>query len=134
MEVCCWRGKVGLEARMRTEIEDFLFREEAAYWVVRFALAERRLSITVVASDNRGGTFGPMVQAEFEDVRITGIDCGYADEFDLPWDIIGFDCARVSGERWEFCMHTDAGEWVFEAGWPRLLEDGSGRGAAAGTA
>ena len=40
------------------------------------------------------------------------------DDFELPWDLIGFDCYALFAGRWRFVLNCGVIEWCFESTWP----------------
>lgn len=118
--------------RMLTPIEQFLFGADRAHAVVDFALHASTLKLAL-APLGKGSQ--PTVTAEFRNVRIKSHDVSYcdADDLQLPWGIIGFDCRQMEHGTWNFVLHTDGGEYCFEASWPtvsrviyvRLLNEGT---------
>jgi hypothetical protein len=117
---------------MTTAIEDFLYRRNWAHLVLEFDLCWKRIVLKLVeqpSPEDQGNqawaTMKPDLVVEFKDATITGVDVSYCDveDFSLPWDFIGFDCKKIAGNRWEFVMHTDGGEYCFEAQWPLIADD-----------
>ena len=104
-----------------TPIEQALFRNGAAHWITAFELAGEALEITLHPC-NRAEL---QTRARFGGVKILSIDDSYADaDAGLPWDIIGFDCEPLGGNRWRYCLHTDAVEYCFEGSWPAVERTG----------
>ncbi|AMV16341.1 hypothetical protein [Planctomyces sp. SH-PL14] len=104
---------------MRTEIESFLFGAGKEHALVEICFSEKRLALAVAPWER----INDRVNVSFSQARITCVDT-YADNTDdlnLPWDIIAFDCRPLSHEAWEFVLHCDAIEWVFEAHWPERI-------------
>ena len=100
-----------------TPIEQALFSNSAAHWVADFELTGKTIALVLYPYDR------PEIQtrARFESVEVLSIDDSYADrDAGLPWDIIGFDSEPLAANRWRFCLHTDAIEYCFEAGWPAI--------------
>jgi hypothetical protein len=100
-----------------TPIEQALFLDNSAHWVSAFDLSPEVLVLTLHPSQR------PEVsaQARFNRPRILSADDSYAgEERNLPWDIIGFDSEQLSDGRWQFCLHTDCIEYIFESPWPEI--------------
>ncbi len=104
-----------------TPIEQALFRNGTAHCVADFKLADDVIAIVLHPCER------PEVQthARFEGVKVLSVDDSYADaDAGLPWDIIGFDSEPLAGNKWRYCLHTDAIEYCFEAGWPAVERAG----------
>lgn len=105
---------------MLTEIESLLFRQRnETHAVVKIGQSEKRLVMSVAPWEQLGSA----VTARFLDARITSVDV-YADDpedLNLPWDIIGFDCHRLTDKRWRFVLHGGGIEYCWESQWPELV-------------
>lgn len=102
-----------------TPIEQALFRDGSAHCVSSFDLSQNALVLVI----HPWLQANVATQARFEKPHIVSIDASYADEnSELPWDIIGFDSAQLSGEYWRFCLHTDSVEYAFESTWPQITK------------
>lgn len=100
-----------------TPIEQALFRNDAAHCVMAFEHAGDVIAVVLHPWEQ------PKLAslARFEGVRMLSVDDSYADgDGTLPWDIIGFDSEPLDGNRWRYCLHTDAIEYCFEADWPAV--------------
>jgi hypothetical protein len=108
-------------AQTMTTIEQALFRNGSAHCVAVFELAGEAIAVVLHPWEQ------PELQtrARFEGVKVLSVDDSHADAgAGLPWDIIGFDSEALVGNRWRFCLHTDAIEYCFEAGWPAVERPG----------
>jgi hypothetical protein len=104
-----------------TPVERALFRDESAHCVAAFAMGGGVIALTLHPWER------PELQsrARFEHVRVLSVDDSYADTDTLPpWDIIGFDSEPLTADRWRYCLHTNAVEFCFEAGWPAVERAG----------
>jgi hypothetical protein len=104
-----------------TPIEQALFRNGVAHGVASFELADEAIAVVLHPWER------PELQtrARFEGVKVLSVDDSYADaDAGLPWDIIGFDSEPLAANRWRYCLHTDAIEYCFEAGWPAVERAG----------
>ena len=104
---------------MLTAIEKFLFQRNTAHALLEITFSENGLAITVAPWKEPA----PNVSAKFCNVRITSIEVidDNPEDLNLPWDIIGFDCYELSGDRWRFVLHCIGIEYGFEALWPRIV-------------
>jgi hypothetical protein len=104
-----------------TPIEQALFRNNSAHCVMAFEHAGD--VIAVVLHPWKQPELASL--ARFECVKILSVDDSYADgDGELPWNVIGFDSKPLAGNRWRYCLHTDAIEYCFEAGWPEIRQSG----------
>ncbi|MGI2905988.1 hypothetical protein [Tolypothrix sp. VBCCA 56010] len=106
---------------MLTKIEEFMFQgRNFTHAVVEFALTQDKLLLTIAPWCDLNSTFS----AEFYDYKITSLSVDpNPDEhtdLNLPWDIIGFDSYELESNRWEFVLHCDDIEYVFESSFPTL--------------
>lgn len=100
-----------------TAIEEALFVNGSAHWVSSFDLTLEALVLTLHPCNCPD----MVTQARFEKPCIISTDDTYADDdSNLPWDIIGFDSKPLADGLWDFCLHTDAIEYVFESAWPQI--------------
>jgi hypothetical protein len=103
---------------MATPIESFLFAELGVHAVIEFTQSEHSIRLRVAPWES----VESWREAIFGQAKITSIDV-YADDpegLNMPWDIIGFDCNNLDGERWGFVLHCDGIEYGFESEWPKL--------------
>ena len=101
-----------------TPIEKALFIDETVHWICSFDLTPEAMEISLHPCDRPE----LVCHAKFIKPKIVSIDRSYADEDDggLPWDILGFESQPLRGDLWEFCLHTDPIEYVFESAWPEI--------------
>jgi len=106
---------------MLTKIEEFMFQgDNFTHAVVEFALTQHKLLLTVAP----WGDLNSTLSAEFSDYKITSLSVDpNPDEhnWNLPWDIIGFDSYELQSNRWEFVLHCDCIEYAFESNFPILI-------------
>lgn len=112
-----------------TEIEKLVFRDGSAHAVVGMNLSAGRLVLEVAPWHQ----LQAKTTAAFPEAKITSLDA-YADDADdlnMPWDIIGFDCYPGSHTRWRFVLHCAGLEYSFESQWPRIVNGDSPQAAKA---
>ena len=109
-------------AESMTAIEQALYSNGTAHWVVAFELRDNTVTVTSHPCDRPE----LLTLLTFDQAMMLSIDDSYADDGDqsFPWDIIGFDSEPVSSERWRYCLHTDKIEYCFEAEWPAVRRAG----------
>ena len=102
-----------------TPIEKALFFDETAHWICSFDLTPEAMVIFLCPCRRP-----ELVRcARFPDIKMMSIDRSYVDEANndkFPWDILSFDSRRLEDGLWEFCLHTDHGEYVFRSAWPEF--------------
>ena len=103
---------------MTTPIEAFLFVGQGVHTVIEYTQSEHSVLLRIAPRES----VEAWKVATFEKATIKSIDV-YADDpegLNMPWDIIGFDCNNLVGERWGFVLHCDGIEYCFESEWPSL--------------
>ena len=104
---------------MPSKIESVLFGQGGTHAVVEISLSEKRLALAVAP----WAELDARLNVTFSQVRITSIEvyADNADDLNLPWDIIGFDCRPLPDGLWEFVLHCAGIEYGYEAHWPELI-------------
>ena len=113
---------------LATEIEKLLYGNLGVHGVTDFAISPGVIRLSVVP------WVGLQVRtiAIFREVRVLSIEAYAVDSGDLdpPWDVIGFDCDNLGGDRWRFVLHCDSIEWCFVSAWPVVEHQDAEPGAA----
>lgn len=98
-----------------TVIEAALFMNGRPHYVSGVQYSGDTLVIRLHPSDREDLTF---------DVTFTQAELFVKDPYSnptpwrVPWDIIWFDATPIGEGRWEYCLHTDSGDFMFVANWP----------------
>ena len=101
---------------MSTEIETYLYRGMGVHGVTSIRIAGDAIDLAVAPFDDLANEFA----VRFRRCSLGSIDSSHSDESDdwtMPWDIIGFD-SEPNGQQWNFCLHSNVVELVFQADWP----------------
>jgi hypothetical protein len=105
---------------MANKIESFLFAGGGAQAVIEFTQRQNSILLSFAPWES----LGIAKKVMFNQAKVISVDV-YADDDDdlnLPWDIIGFDCYELAGNRWRFVLHCGGIEYSFESEWPTLIE------------
>lgn len=103
---------------MPSEIETYLYRGLGVHGVYIATFQESSIELTIAPFEEESNK----LFVKFLNSRLVYIDGSYSDsndDWELPWDIIAFDC-RQSGKQWEFILHSDVMEFTFIADWPTV--------------
>ena len=100
---------------MAIDIESYLFGDLGVQGVTRFALTQDTICVAFTPFE------GPRLVtiATFKEARLTYAEAiADDDDFELPWQVIGFDCYELVGGRWRFVLNCAVIAWCFESVWP----------------
>ncbi len=101
---------------MATAIESFLYGDLGVQGVTQIAISQDTVRIALSPFE------GPKVVtlATFHESRLNYVQASADDDddFELPWDVIGFDCYELFGGRWRFVLKCAVIEWCFKSAWP----------------
>ncbi|WP_394781611.1 hypothetical protein [Undibacterium sp.] len=100
-----------------TAIEQAIYIDSSAHWVCSISLQISSISMSVHPCERPSD----IVAVGFKNVKNLKISTSHSDgNFEMPWDIIGFDSITLCNDRWSFVMHCDKAEFTFEAAWPSI--------------
>ena len=101
--------------RLLSLIEQALYGDRGTHGVIELNLAPRCIRLRVAPWTDETA----WVLALFHNVKLASLE-EYAEgqDFDLPWDIIGFDSHKLEGDRWRFVLCCQHVELCFESAWP----------------
>lgn len=98
-------------------IERFLFETNRQHWLNSIELLESKINLTVSPCPESS----PVRGVSFDFARITHIWTGSHDEdevLSLPWQIIGFDCCKITDNDWQFVLNCQCFEIGWRSRWP----------------
>lgn len=108
---------------LATVIERFLHGDSEVQGVTQFAISQGVIRIDLAPFE------GPRLVtiAAFNEARLNYAEASADrdDDFELPWQVIGFDGYRLSGDRWRFVLTCMVIEWCFESTWPVVERTGA---------
>jgi hypothetical protein len=99
-----------------TLIEQALYLDGRAHWISAFDWSTSALLISLHPFERPA----VLVKALFDKPRLISRDDSYGDTLQLPWDIIGFESKPLLKQVWQFCLHSDCVEYIFESAWPAI--------------
>jgi hypothetical protein len=101
---------------LTTAIERLLYGDLGVQGITQFAISQNLVRIVLSPFE------GPrrFTIATFHEARLNYVEASADsdDDFELPWQVIGFDCYELSGHRWRFILNCAILEWCFESAWP----------------
>lgn len=102
---------------MASLIEQQLYGSSGAHALLSLTLAERQVVVMLAPKAD----LAAVTVAEFNSATLRHLwaahDTPHA-EFELPWEIIGFDSTDLGGGRWEFLINCINVEFCWRSAWP----------------